>query len=79
MLKTQDLTKILEALFAILIEVLYETLLLDDLGHILSESKLSSGVFCQPIIAFNDVFQKSSRRLVLNLGNDHIVQNCANS
>ena len=43
-IKAQYLTKILEALFAILIEVLNQALLLDDFWHILAESKLSSRV-----------------------------------
>ena len=78
-IKAEDLTQVLEALFTILIEIFHEALFLHDLWHVLAQGELGSWVFCQPIIAFDNVLQQSRRRLVFDLSNDHVVQNCANS
>jgi hypothetical protein len=59
-IETENLTQILEALFAILIEILDQALLLHDLWHVLAKGKLGSWVLSEPIVAFDDVLQKSS-------------------
>jgi hypothetical protein len=58
--EAEDLAKILETLLAILIEVFNKSLLLHDFGHVLAQGQLGSWVLCQPIVAFDDVFQETS-------------------
>ena len=77
MLVLQDFAQILEALLAVVVQVLDELLFLHDLGHVLAQGQLRSGVLCQAIVALDDVLEEASAWLVLNLGNHHVVENCA--
>lgn len=73
----QDFAEVLEALFAVFIKILNQTLFLYDFGHILTKGQLSTRVLSQSVIAFDDVFKKSGGWLFNDLCNHHVVQNGA--
>ena len=76
LLLLEDLAESAQTLFAVVVEVIDQSLFLDDLGHILAESHARALILRQPNVALNDVLEEASAgRLVIELCYDHVVEN----
>lgn len=70
----EDFAQVFEALFAVFVQILNQLFLFDDLRHLLTEGQLGAGVFGQSVVAFDDVFEESGARLILNLRDHHVIE-----